>query len=267
MVTHRLPQLDESRALERNATRPGSGAGKKAVCCWPVMNAIGVFIVVVGVASAACNGPPPPPPPPPTTTTTSECPACDSCCPGCPECLKCPDGYELIKEDLVWRCESTTTTTTTTERRPEDYITLSRGQRIIHDVDVESRSDIYLSIHSGVRDEEYAATYCTSIVEGVLGLSAEELFAMAEEGLDLINQWERKWRRNLSTVNKRCEEDERFCQRSDVLKKNWAPYVEQRLRTHRAAANRNRELAKRDPLAECDFDSVAGWCQCRLGKR
>jgi hypothetical protein len=190
-------------------------------------------IVVVGVILVGCNGSPPPPPPPPPTTTTS-------------------------------------TTTTVPERQPEDYITLSRGARIIHDVDIESRSDIYLSIHSGVRDEEYAASYCGSIVKDVLGLSADELRAMATEGRALIVQWERKWRRNLSTINKRCETDERFCPpdnpkvwRSEVLKKNWTPYVE-RLRHHRAQANLNRVLAQLDPVREvCDYDALTGWCDCR----
>jgi hypothetical protein len=150
------------------------------------------------------------------------------------------------------------------ERKPEDYITRSRGARIVRDVDVESRSDIYLSIWSGIRDEEYAAQHCASLVAGVLGLTPDQLIDMGNEGRDLLRAWESKWRGNLSTVNKRCETDEQFCGRTNVLKKNWDPYVE-RLRAHRTKANRNRALAQLDPQADCDFDSVEGWCRCRNG--
>lgn len=163
-----------------------------------------------------------------------------------------------------------TTTTTVTERQPEDYITLGRGERIIYDVDVESRSGIWLSIWSGVRDEEYVARYCPDIAEEVLNMSAEELVAMAAHGRVLIRQWENKWRNNLSTINWRCETDERYCPpdnpdlwRSNVLKKNWDPYLAE-LRLHRARAGLNRALAQEDPqAAHCSFDSIAGWCLCR----
>lgn len=193
---------------------------------------------------AAC--PPPPPPPPitttvvPTTTTTSV----------------------------------PTTTTTTVERKPEDYIALARGERIIHDVEVESRSEIWLDIWHGIRHEEYAATHCYGIVEGVLGRTPEELVAMAYEGRKLIDEWNRHWKENLSTVNRRCENEfasfllfeipmaNGFCDRSNVLKENWAPYLE-RLKAHRLAANQNQARAVADAVPGCPFDNVMGWCQCR----
>ena len=65
-------------------------------------------------------------------------------------------------------------------------------------------------------------------------------------------------------MNKRCEDNERFCSRTEVRKEYWNPYEEE-LKKHRAWANLNRELAQADPLANCEFDSVKGWCQCRNG--
>lgn len=211
-----------------------------------------IFLALM-IISLACQ------PAPPCDSCCPVCPECDSCC---PECLECPPDYTLIKEALEWRCELPLP-----DRVPEDYITLSRGEDIIHNVDEESRSDIHLSIDSGVRDEEYAAFYCGSKVEAVFKMSASDMRAMVAEGRTLIDKWERRFRNNLKTLNWRAKEDIRFRKdplRSNVYEKNWDPYVE-RLKSHRKQANLNRQLAKLDPRANCNFDSVKGWCQCRNG--
>lgn len=193
--------------------------------------------------------------------------ACNSTpCPPCPPCPECPENEVSIcvcksgfERDASGNCVEITSP------QPEDYIALDRAENIIHNVEVESRSEIYLSIWSGVRDEEYAATNCGTAVAGVFNMNSNQLFEMAAAGRDLIDQWENRWKGNLSAVNRRCEENERFCSRTNVRKEYWNPYEDQ-LKAHRAQANLNRENAQKDPLAACNFDSVAGWCQCRNGE-
>ena len=105
-------------------------------------------------------------------------------CPPCPECGEnevfvcvCEEGYE---RDAAGNCVEIT------GPQPEDYIHLSRAENIIYDVEVESRSEIWLSIWSGVRDEEYAATNCGTAVAGVFNMNSDELIEKAAKGKDLI---------------------------------------------------------------------------------
>lgn len=231
------------------------------------------FIILALLLMVGCNGEPPPPPP-----------GCQNARETWPECegtggewvllrgrlcdCDCPDDGVFIEDkgcEVAPPPPPPTTTTVEPERKPEEYITLDRGVRIIHDVQVESRSKIWLSSWSGIVDERSAANKCPDLVEEVLGLTPAELHLMADEGQALLDRWNRKWRINLSTLNKRADEYEAFRKeplRSNVLKTNWDPYLA-RLKAHRKQANLNRTNGRNDPEAKCAFDSIQGWCGCR----
>jgi len=209
-------------------------------------------------------------------TTPIECPdceacppviPCDGCCVECPDTLVCPEGYTLAKGDLAWACiEDEIEPPPHPPIEPAAYISTIRAQRIIYNVEVESRSDIYLDIWSSVRDNNVVANNCADICEDVLFMSANELKALGREGEVLINQWTRRWKPNLDSVNADCEIDSRYCGKSNVRKDFWTPYLEQ-LRERRALTNLNRGLVYKDPLANCSFDTIAGWCSCRNSLR
>jgi hypothetical protein len=143
---------------------------------------------------------------------------------------------------------------------PSDYISKGRAEDILAKME-DSRSDIYVGTYSGWRDEEHVAVHCAWACEEYFDKTPAEMAAFAETGRALgVRQGH--FKDNLVKINKRCDQDERFCDATEVAKVNWDPYAE-KCRAHRTVANWHREVVRGDPLCTDPYDSIKGWCECR----
>jgi hypothetical protein len=137
------------------------------------------------------------------------------------------------------------------------YYTLSVAEDIINDVQVDSRSDVYVGIWVSVRNFNYAATHCPDGIMSAFGMTPREMLDFAAEGNDLLMQWRNHWLPHFQ------EEHPDYPGRCRVRKQYWRPFAD-RLRKHRAEVGRLTALAQASPERElCAFDNVAGWCVCR----
>jgi hypothetical protein len=165
---------------------------------------------------------------------------------------------------LKWECEKDVVVT---EADPKDYVSLSNADNIINEVEVDSRTDIYLGYWTSMKNIQNCATKCGGpMTEAVLGMTKDELHVLAAKGESLINQWERKFKKNLTTENRRVAEgDTRFEGKSNLKKANWRAFKEG-IREHNETIRSLNQLALADTAANCNFDNIQGWCGCRLGE-
>jgi hypothetical protein len=218
-----------------------------------------LLFVVVGIVSAACDdGSPPPPPPPPPPTTTIPPP------PPPPE-----PGPE-----------------------PKDYYHLNRaGTYDAEWYNCGTHTGMVFEICQKLcpwkcwRDPQYVSQYCpwgcADGIDPLFDLTAAEMFAFGETGLEL-HEAALRWMTKLPEENRRCDPaspiyDPRFlnddgkCTRSNVRKtaypdgslpafKKWeAAHAE-----HSAQASTFRHVAQNDPIREIyAYDTIKGWCQRR----
>jgi hypothetical protein len=184
----------------------------------------------------------------------------------CSQTGACPEGYSAL--DVTFDCDPCCLEDPPeSDADPKDYITLDKAARIINKVQVDSRSDLYISIWAGVRDERDVAKRCPAEAQQVLHMSSADLYAFADEGEKQYNQWHNKWHDRLLTENKRADEFPEFKGISDVRKSAWQPF-EDAIRAHRTQTNLHRKLGLEDPLAaHCrgHYDSISGWRSCRKG--
>jgi hypothetical protein len=221
-----------------------------------------ILMVLLVVGFVACNCPDYPECP--------ECPeptACDSCCPEPPECpvvdtLTCPAvGYTLEKSALKWECVENTVPPTGPQ--PNEYVVLSNAEDIVNRVEVDSRTDLYLGIWVSVRNLQNCAQGCTDAqISSTLGISQAELFAAAANGERLLDLWNNKYKLNLTTENKRADEDPRFEGKSNLRKLVWEIFTAE-VRAHNALITTLNNRAYADPIAGCSFDNIQGWCRCK----
>jgi hypothetical protein len=171
----------------------------------------------------------------------------------------CPEGYEAIQ--VTWDCNPCCRKTIGVT--PQDYISLQRGESIINDVTVDSRSEIHVGIWGSVRNLQYAATHCADLIGPTFGITSGEMLALADEGQYLYDKFRNHWIKRLRTQNKHYPEYPEFENQSDVRKDYWQPF-ENRLRNQRAASSELHNIALRDPLRQtCEYDNTQGWCVCK----
>ncbi len=89
--------------------------------------------------------------------------------------------------------------------------------------------------------------------------------AFGKRGQQLLDR-QGRFKINLGKVNRRCAEDERFCEVTEVARANWDPFAEE-CREHRRIANWHRGVVS-DECLDKDLcpdgcDSIKGWCECR----
>jgi len=191
-----------------------------------------------------------------------ECPPPEEC-PPCPDTLECPVGWDLQKSELKWECVEPAPPPG--DAQPADYVNLDRVPSIVHNLEIE----LAYMIWQAHRDPLYVVGYCPWVFEEqptFFPFTLAEMEAWANSYPKL--QSEAAYMvSNLPVVNKRCEEGNAFCGRSNVRKERLNEFMN-KWESAKFISNDLRVIAGTDPiLATCPYDSIIGWCECRNAAR
>lgn len=133
---------------------------------------------------------------------------------------------------------------------------MARVPDVIEDMENE------FNIHAGSRDVRHVARHCPGAAAGgrepIFPMTVGEMEDFADRGVELEQELEALVAK-LQRTNRRCPEQQNFCNRSEVRKEVLKEF-RTRLTAH---MNLSHEMSARTdgwPGKGVDYDSLAGWC-------